>query len=137
MGTGVAGGLDSMTFRFRRAGSVHFERAADPRRRALAISAVRRRRASSAGARATAARSRRRYDIDVARVPARLRIRAQPYEPVAGAQVRNSAPSPNNVAKPMQSVNVVRITPADSAGSMRMRRSVSGTMTPTAAAAAD
>jgi hypothetical protein len=28
-------------------------------------------------------------------------------------QVRNSAPSPNNVAKPMQSVKVVRITPAD------------------------
>src|SRR5687768_15344270 len=50
-------------------------------------------------------------------------------------QVRKSDPSPSSVAKPMQSVNVVRITPADRAGSMRMRRSSSGTITPTAAAA--
>ena len=51
-----------------------------------------------------------------------------------GCQVRNNAPRPNKVAKPMQSVKVVRMTPADRAGSMRMRRNSSGTMTPTAAA---
>ena len=41
--------------------------------------------------------------------------------PAAGTPyVRNSAPRPSSVAKPMQSVNVVRITPADSAGSIFM-----------------
>ena len=34
----------------------------------------------------------------------------------------------------MQSVKVVRITPADNAGSIFMRRSISGTITPTSAA---